>query len=453
MGRSQFYTSNGQLAVRWGRGFTPVVRGEVRALRRISNPPAVPLDPPSPKDGQKAGVVVARVCSSSAGKLRTKTWTVAGNMLVTISFGILFAFVCGLLFVPALFVVTVGAFHFYWNYVRPPLRPLRGHSRHTSWGVALPKLTPFTDGTSKVSSFEELAAKETIVKIGYLLVTGADELAGADGQLPAAADGTKGDAGAEGGFPDGTQGDGNRDRSAFSAPSSLFDKVALSSVTASKTLQAHLHTHFDHSAATSAASSISSFVSSKIDQMQSYIGARTKFGLNSASGGGHASFGNRNVAGSGGSAVGGGGGSGSGFIGGAAATLDKGRERSRLLNKGFLYALLRKDTLFLYDSEAQRECKGVIVLTRYMVNLYPPGQADNEVYRKDTPIRLVQRRSQMAQRKFRQARARHDVRMVNSTLAPQQRLGNSAPNSPALLPASPTTEAKSSSDSVGTSKA
>lgn len=78
--------------------------------------------------------------------------------------------------------------------------------------------------------------------------------------------------------------------------------------------------------------------------------------------------------------------------------MDKEKERNRPLNNGFLYAMLRRDTLFLYDSEAQKECKGVIVLTRHVVSLYPEGLTDSEIFHKDLPV-MVRRKDMFPRRR------------------------------------------------------
>ncbi|KAI9228447.1 MAG: putative integral membrane protein conserved region-domain-containing protein, partial [Piptocephalis tieghemiana] len=52
------------------------------------------------------------------------------------------------------------------------------------------------------------------------------------------------------------------------------------------------------------------------------------------------------------------------------------------------FAVLKYDTLFLYDSEAQLECRGVIVISMYHISPYPPNSPEAEVYGRSHCLRL-----------------------------------------------------------------
>ncbi|KAF9969287.1 hypothetical protein BGZ73_008401, partial [Actinomortierella ambigua] len=54
--------------------------------------------------------------------------------------------------------------------------------------------------------------------------------------------------------------------------------------------------------------------------------------------------------------------------------------------KDSVYAALRYDTLYLYESEHRREDKGVLKMTHYSVAIYPDNLPDNEIFNKDHPI-------------------------------------------------------------------
>ncbi|KAI9010301.1 putative integral membrane protein conserved region-domain-containing protein [Phycomyces nitens] len=53
------------------------------------------------------------------------------------------------------------------------------------------------------------------------------------------------------------------------------------------------------------------------------------------------------------------------------------------------YAVLKFDTLFLYDSEQQLDCRHVFVIHQHSVYMYPPGLKDHELFSRPTCIRLT----------------------------------------------------------------
>ncbi|KAF8931602.1 hypothetical protein BGZ58_007541 [Dissophora ornata] len=56
--------------------------------------------------------------------------------------------------------------------------------------------------------------------------------------------------------------------------------------------------------------------------------------------------------------------------------------------KDSYYAVLRYDTLFLYESDQQRDCKAVVPMTLYEVRIFPKTLPDNEVFNKEHPIQI-----------------------------------------------------------------
>ncbi|KAF9578411.1 hypothetical protein BGW38_005793, partial [Lunasporangiospora selenospora] len=56
--------------------------------------------------------------------------------------------------------------------------------------------------------------------------------------------------------------------------------------------------------------------------------------------------------------------------------------------KDSYYAVLRYDTLFLYESDQQRECKAVVPMKLYEVRIFPKNLPDNEVFNKEHPIQI-----------------------------------------------------------------
>ncbi|KAF9997022.1 hypothetical protein BGZ79_009246 [Entomortierella chlamydospora] len=56
--------------------------------------------------------------------------------------------------------------------------------------------------------------------------------------------------------------------------------------------------------------------------------------------------------------------------------------------KDSYYAVLRYDTLFLYESDQQRDCKAVVPMTLYEVKVFPKNLPDNEIFNKEHPIQI-----------------------------------------------------------------
>ncbi|KAF9951404.1 hypothetical protein BGZ72_007088 [Mortierella alpina] len=56
--------------------------------------------------------------------------------------------------------------------------------------------------------------------------------------------------------------------------------------------------------------------------------------------------------------------------------------------KDSYYAVLRYDTLFLYESDQQRDCKFVVPMNLYEVKIFPKNLPDNEVFNKEHPIQI-----------------------------------------------------------------
>ncbi|KAF9414222.1 hypothetical protein BGZ94_000463 [Podila epigama] len=56
--------------------------------------------------------------------------------------------------------------------------------------------------------------------------------------------------------------------------------------------------------------------------------------------------------------------------------------------KDSYYAVLRYDTLFLYESDQQRDCKAVVPMNLFEVNIFPKNLPDNEVFNKEHPIQV-----------------------------------------------------------------
>ncbi|KAG0220765.1 hypothetical protein BGX31_010611 [Mortierella sp. GBA43] len=61
--------------------------------------------------------------------------------------------------------------------------------------------------------------------------------------------------------------------------------------------------------------------------------------------------------------------------------------------KDSYYAVLRYDTLFLYESDQQRDCKFVMQMTLHEVKIFPRNLPDNEVFNKEHPIQIKRRAS------------------------------------------------------------
>ncbi|KAF8986664.1 hypothetical protein BGZ52_008177 [Haplosporangium bisporale] len=56
--------------------------------------------------------------------------------------------------------------------------------------------------------------------------------------------------------------------------------------------------------------------------------------------------------------------------------------------KDSYYAVLRYDTLFLYESDQQRDCKAVVPMNLFEVKIFPRNLPDNEVFNKEHPIQV-----------------------------------------------------------------
>jgi hypothetical protein len=56
--------------------------------------------------------------------------------------------------------------------------------------------------------------------------------------------------------------------------------------------------------------------------------------------------------------------------------------------KDSYYAVLRYDTLFLYESDQQRDCKSVLPMNLYEVKIFPKSLPDNEIFNKEHPIQI-----------------------------------------------------------------
>ncbi|KAI8083343.1 putative integral membrane protein conserved region-domain-containing protein [Gilbertella persicaria] len=57
-------------------------------------------------------------------------------------------------------------------------------------------------------------------------------------------------------------------------------------------------------------------------------------------------------------------------------------------NANVFFAVLKYNTLYLYDSEKQLDCRGVIHMTHYAVYTHPPGLQDYELFSKPNLIKL-----------------------------------------------------------------
>ncbi|RUP44030.1 hypothetical protein BC936DRAFT_150035 [Jimgerdemannia flammicorona] len=61
--------------------------------------------------------------------------------------------------------------------------------------------------------------------------------------------------------------------------------------------------------------------------------------------------------------------------------------------KDSYFAVLKYNTLFLYDSEKQLDCRGVITMTLHSVSIYPPGLEEHELYSRPNSVRLAKKES------------------------------------------------------------
>nr|CAG8495063.1 5748_t:CDS:2 [Entrophospora candida] len=62
-------------------------------------------------------------------------------------------------------------------------------------------------------------------------------------------------------------------------------------------------------------------------------------------------------------------------------------------SKDSYFAVLKYNTLFMYDSERQLDCKGIIIISNHNVSIYPENLPDNEIFSKATSIRLKTKQS------------------------------------------------------------
>ncbi|KAI9260817.1 putative integral membrane protein conserved region-domain-containing protein, partial [Sporodiniella umbellata] len=73
-------------------------------------------------------------------------------------------------------------------------------------------------------------------------------------------------------------------------------------------------------------------------------------------------------------------------IGGIVASYISGSDNGK--NNNIYYLVLKYNTIYLYDSEKQLDCKEVIVLNDYKVSIYPLGLPDAELFCKAQHIKL-----------------------------------------------------------------
>ncbi|KAJ1969732.1 hypothetical protein IWQ62_000434 [Dispira parvispora] len=73
---------------------------------------------------------------------------------------------------------------------------------------------------------------------------------------------------------------------------------------------------------------------------------------------------------------------------GITSIMETKQQQANRLAKDRYFVTLKYDTLFLYDSEQQAECRGVVVVPYYQVAIHPRNLPDNEVFHKDLPILL-----------------------------------------------------------------
>ncbi|CAI2186525.1 3839_t:CDS:2, partial [Funneliformis geosporum] len=65
--------------------------------------------------------------------------------------------------------------------------------------------------------------------------------------------------------------------------------------------------------------------------------------------------------------------------------------------KDAFFAVLKYNTLFVYDSERQLDCKGIIIVSNHDVTIFPEQLPDNEIYTKVNSIRLTKKPSVCAE--------------------------------------------------------
>ncbi|RIA98686.1 putative integral membrane protein conserved region-domain-containing protein, partial [Glomus cerebriforme] len=59
--------------------------------------------------------------------------------------------------------------------------------------------------------------------------------------------------------------------------------------------------------------------------------------------------------------------------------------------KDSFFAVLKYNTLFMYDSERQLDCKGIIIVSNHDVTIFPKQLPDNEIFTKVNSIRLTKK--------------------------------------------------------------
>ncbi|PKC15254.1 hypothetical protein RhiirA5_487294, partial [Rhizophagus irregularis] len=61
--------------------------------------------------------------------------------------------------------------------------------------------------------------------------------------------------------------------------------------------------------------------------------------------------------------------------------------------KDSFFAVLKYNTLFMYESERQLDCKGIIIVSNHDVTIFPEQLPDNEIFTKVSSIRLTKKPS------------------------------------------------------------
>ncbi|CEP13621.1 hypothetical protein [Parasitella parasitica] len=83
-------------------------------------------------------------------------------------------------------------------------------------------------------------------------------------------------------------------------------------------------------------------------------------------------------------------------------------------NSSFHYfAVLKFNTLYLYDSELQLDCKGIINVSNHHVQIYPDGLKDHELFSKSSRIQLKKKKSRIYQESQQQEYYLHCNRCVD----------------------------------------
>ncbi|KAI8643254.1 putative integral membrane protein conserved region-domain-containing protein [Parasitella parasitica] len=82
-------------------------------------------------------------------------------------------------------------------------------------------------------------------------------------------------------------------------------------------------------------------------------------------------------------------------------------------NSFYYFAVLKFNTLYLYDSELQLDCKGVINVSNHQIQVYPHGLKDHELFSKSSRIQLKKKMSNMYQENQQQEYYLHCNRCVD----------------------------------------